>query len=34
MHVEAALKAVHNNMQLPVEDLEFTLDAYPLSNIK
>jgi hypothetical protein len=34
LHVEAALKAAHKNMQLPPEDLEFTLNAYPLTNIK
>jgi D-mannonate dehydratase len=34
LHVEAALKAAHRNMQLPEEDLEFTLNAYPLENIK
>ena len=34
LHVKEALKAAHNNQQLPIEDLEFTLDAYPLENIK
>lgn len=34
LHVKAALEAVHSNMQLPEEDLEFTLDAYPETNIK
>jgi len=34
LHVEAALKAAHRNMQLPEEDLSFTLNAYPLENIK
>jgi hypothetical protein len=34
LHVEAALKASHANQQLPIEDLEFTLDAYPLTNIQ
>lgn len=34
LHVEAALKAAHRNQQLPEEDLEFTLSAYPLTNIK
>lgn len=34
LHVEEALKAVHSNMQLPKEDLEFILNAYPLTNIK
>ena len=34
LHVEAALKRAHMNMQLPFEDLEFTLESYPLSNIK
>jgi uncharacterized protein YpmS len=34
LHAEAALKAAHKNMQLSEEDLEFTLDAYPLTNIK
>ena len=33
-HVEEALKAAHRNMQLLEEDLEFTLSAYPLSNVK
>ncbi len=32
-HVTAALKAAHKNMQLPEEDLEFTLSSYPLTNI-
>ena len=31
---EAILEAAHRNMQLPVEDLEFTINAYPLNNIK
>lgn len=34
LHVEAALKAVHSNMQLDPEDLEFMLDSYPLEKIK
>lgn len=34
LHVEAALKAAHSNMQLPEEDLEFTLDSYPVDKIK
>lgn len=34
LHVEAALKSAHSNMQLPEEDLEFTMGAYPLENIK
>lgn len=35
MHVEAALKASHiNQHQLPLEDLKFTLESYPLTNIK
>jgi len=34
LHVEAALKASHSNMQLPDEDLEYTLSSYPPSNIK
>lgn len=33
-HVEKALMAVHNEIQLPDEDLEFTQGAYPLENIK
>lgn len=33
-HVDLALKRAHSNMQLPSEDLEFTLQAYPLDNIK
>ena len=34
LHVKAALKKAHNNMQLPKEDLEFTLNAYPEDLIK
>jgi hypothetical protein len=34
LHVEAALKAAHCNHQLPIEDLDFTLNSYPLNNIK
>jgi len=34
LHVQEALKAAHRNMQLPDEDLEFTLDSYSLENIK
>lgn len=34
LHVEKALKRSHSNMQLPSEDLEFTLQSYPLENIK
>lgn len=33
-HVEAALKAAHRNFQAPKEDLEFTMNSYPLENIK
>ena len=33
-HVEQALKLSHINMQLPEEDLVFTLNSYPLDNIK
>lgn len=33
-HVELALKASHSNFQLPEEEIEFTLNAYPLENIK
>ena len=33
-HVEQALKASHSNFQLPEEEIEFTLNAYPLENIK
>lgn len=33
-HVEKALKASHSNFQLPEEEIDFTLDAYPLENIK
>ena len=33
LHVEAALKAYHKAHQLPNEDIEFTLSAYPLTNI-
>lgn len=32
-YVKEALTAAHKNMQLPEEDLEFTLSSYPLSNI-
>ena len=31
--VKEALVAAHRNMQLPEEDLEFTLDCYPETNI-
>lgn len=34
LHVELALKTSHHNMQLPEEDLEFTLNSYHLTNIK
>lgn len=34
LHVTEALTRAHANSQLPIEDLEFTLDAYPLNNIK
>lgn len=34
LHVEAALEAAHSNMQLPKEDLEFTLSSYSLDQIK
>lgn len=33
-HVTKALKAAHKNMQLPEEDLDYTLSSYPLTNIK
>ncbi len=33
-HVEAALKAAHDNSQFPIEDLDYTLSCYPLENIK
>lgn len=33
LHVEAALKAAHSNSQMPMEDIDFTLNAYPLTNI-
>lgn len=33
-HVKNALKAAHRNMQLPEEDLEFTLNSYSEENIK
>ena len=34
LHVDLALRRAHSNMQLPLEDLEFTLESYPLTNIK
>lgn len=34
LHVEIALYRAHSNMQLPPEDLGFTLQSYPLDNIK
>lgn len=34
LHVTKALTSAHINMQLPLEDLEFTLNSYPLENIK
>ncbi len=34
LHVTKALTSAHINMQLPIEDLEFTLNSYPLTNIK
>lgn len=34
LHVKAALEAAHKKHQLPIEDLEFTLSAYPETNIK
>lgn len=34
LHVNAALKTVHRNFQAPEEDLEFTINSYPLENIK
>jgi hypothetical protein len=34
LHVKAALEAEHKNMQLPEEDLEFTLSSYDLNEIK
>lgn len=33
-HVKEALKAAHLKHQLPIEDLKFTMEAYPLTNIK
>jgi hypothetical protein len=33
IHASAALIASHHNNQLPIEDLEFTLSAYPLDLI-
>ena len=33
-HVTESLKAAHKNMQLPEEDLDYTLSSYPLTNIK
>lgn len=33
-HVEAALIAAHKQHQIPMEELEFTTNAYPLTNIK
>lgn len=33
-HVEAALRAAHSEHQVPIEDLDFTLQAYPLSLVK
>lgn len=33
-HVELALTQAHKKMQLPEEDLEFTLNSYDLNNIK
>ncbi len=33
-HVRKALEKAHINMQLPEEDLEFTLESYPETNIK
>jgi hypothetical protein len=34
LHVTEALTSAHINMQLPIEDLEFTLKSYHLENIK
>lgn len=34
LHVQAALEAAHSNSQMPQEDLDFTLQSYPLTNIK
>ena len=34
LHVEAALRKAHSNMQLPDEDIDYTLSSYPLANIK
>lgn len=34
LHVEQALKAAHRNAQFPEEDLDYTLRAYPLTEIK
>jgi len=34
LHVTAALKAAHSQHQQDPEDLEFTMSAYPLTNIK
>ena len=33
IHVQAALTKAHTNFQLPIEDIDFTLEAYPLENI-
>lgn len=33
LHVSKALKAAHSNMQLPAEDLDFTMQSYPLNKI-
>ena len=33
-HVKEALITSHKNNQLPIEDLNFTLSCYPLTNIK
>ena len=34
LHVKAALENAHSNFQLPEQDIDFTLNAYPLTNIK
>jgi len=34
LHVKAALKAAHTNFQLPEQDIDFTLNAYPEELIK
>jgi hypothetical protein len=34
LHVKAALEAAHIAHQVPEEDMEYTLNAYPLNLIK